>query len=63
MGSFFYEMEDIKFVGSITYDGSEQRILPYTFEISELPKDKQIAYYMQGEPEEEKYAVYGAKVL
>ena len=62
MGSFFYELEDVKFSGSIHYNASNQRILPYEFNVTELAKDNRINYYREGEPDEERYSVYGVQV-
>ena len=59
MGSFFYESESVRFSGSVTYDGTEQRILPYSFEVFSLPPGEEMAYYREGTEDEEAYSVYG----
>ena len=62
MGSFFYEESSVAFSGSLTYNATEQRILPYAFDITELPPERRTNYYRPGQPDEERYSVYGAQV-
>ena len=62
IGSFFYEYEDVRFVGSLSYNESTQQFLQYEFNLTEMPEKERFNYYRQGEPEEEIYSTYGARV-
>ena len=62
VGSFFYEMDDVTFNGTYSYEASKQKVLPYKTELSQLPQGERISYYRQGQQDEEIYSVYGFKV-
>lgn len=62
VGSFFHELAEMEFSGSVYYNASKQRFLQYDFQVVGIPENERLAYYRQGEPDEEIYSVFGIKV-
>ncbi len=62
MGSFFHETDSVRFSGSFSYDPEEQRLLPYGFDVGDLPDGDEVAYYRAGTDDEERYSVYGVQL-